>query len=268
MIAPMSIVIVGTGYMGSAIVHGLKRSSPTISIVVVETDAARRAEMSKAGIPTSIYLPNPITSDALILAIPPQAFLKFSDNNHHIKNYAGAIVSVMAGISINELQARLRQSQIYRAIPNLPCAVNEGMTVLIPAPHSTQDNDITVTKLFSRLGSLLFVEDESLIDNATALVGGGPAYISYFAAALIEYAETSGFDKASATLMVTQLLTGTSSLLESSQDPPMRLCEKVMTPGGTTQQAIKIFDDNQLGATIITGLKKSCARSTELGKRP
>lgn len=267
MTTPMSIVIVGAGYMGSAIARGLKRSVANISITLVETDPGRTIEMTNEKFIASEHLPNPITSDALILAIPPQAFLAFSESNPHIEKYTGAIISVMAGISIAALTARFNQPQIYRAIPNLPCAINEGTTVLISAPNPTLKHKATVTDLFSKLGTLLFVDEERLIDNATALVGGGPAYISYFASALIDYAIAAGFDKASATAMTTQTLIGTSLLLKSTQVTPMELCENVMTAGGTTQRAINLFNKKQIRTNIIDGLKKSCARSIELGRR-
>lgn len=114
---------------------------------------------------------------------------------------------------------------------------------------------------------MLIVNDEPLIDSATALVGGGPAYVSYFAAALIEYAISAGFDKTTATTITNTIFRGTSILLAANSEPPMRLCERVTTPEGTTQRAIHFFNEKQLRNIIVTGLEYACSRSKELGRR-
>jgi len=151
-------------------------------------------------------------------------------------------------------------------MPNLACAENEGVTIVLAAASVTQSNSKKVKNLLSGLGLLLFIQNEKLMNSATALVGGGPAYFSFFAAALYEYAISSGFEKASALLITAQLMSGTSRLLKLAQDDPIKLCERVMTPGGTTQQAVNIFEKNQIKKTIIDGLKTACARSVTLGR--
>lgn len=261
-----NIMIVGGGHMGSAIAFGLKRSSADMSITVVETDPTRRASIASAGISTQEELPNPLIDDVIILAIPPQAFLRFSESNAHIEQYTGVIISAMAGVRIWELTARLKSAQVYRTIPNLPCGINEGMTILVAAPRITLASIIVVNELLSKLGNLLAVKDEALLDSATALVGGGPAYIAYFAEAFTEYAVASGFDRSSAASITLQILRGSTATLEQCKEPAMNLCEKVMTPGGTTARAIDYFNIQGAQDTIIEGLKKACARSIELGR--
>lgn len=262
-----SIVIVGAGPMGSAIALGLTQSRTDLSVIIVESDPRRRDDMNGAGVPTIELLPNPITAEVIILSIPPQALPTFSNRNPHLNAYTGIIVSVMAGISISELTNQFKSSKICRAIPNLPCAINAGMTVLKFAPKTTKKHSKLVTGVFSKLGKSLLVDDEQLIDSATALVGGGPAYVSYFASALIEYATLSGFDIATATSMTNQVFLGTSALLEIKSESPTKLCERVMTPGGTTQQAINFFNQMNVRSILIEGLNYSCAGSRELGRR-
>ncbi|WLG37258.1 pyrroline-5-carboxylate reductase family protein [Pseudomonas rhodesiae] len=260
------IIVVGAGHMGSAIALGLRRANPESSILAIEPDAVRRASIINGGITAIEILPNPIASEVLFLATTPQDFSNFLEINPHIKKYKGIIISVMAGTCISELTDRLNCSQVFRAMPNLACAENEGVTIVLAAASVTQSNSKKVKNLLSGLGLLLFIQNEKLIHSATALVGGGPAYFSFFAAALYEYAISSGFEKASALLITAQLMSGTSRLLKLAQDDPIKLCERVMTPGGTTQQAVNIFEKNQIKKTIIDGLKTACARSVTLGR--
>ena len=41
--------------------------------------------------------------------------------------------------------------------------------------------------------------------------------------------------------MAIQTLRGATTLIESSLEPPMAICEKVMTPNGTTVRAINFL---------------------------
>ena len=67
--------------------------------------------------------------------------------------------------------------------------------------------------------------------------------------------------------MVVQTLRGSSELLDVYQEAPEKLCEKVMTQHGTTEQAIKLFNNQKMKAVIVEGLRQACARSKELGRR-
>ena len=262
------IIIVGAGHMGHAIALGLKRSNKNMLITAIDPNRTYEKEMKNAGISVMDTLPKSITSNVIILAIPPQAFVQFAHSNSQFEHYTGMTISVMAGINLSKLVTHLKTSQVCRAIPNLPCATNEGMSVLMCTSRTTQKNKHLVNDLFLKLGTVLTVRKENLIDAATALVGGGPAYISYFAQALIEYALLAGFDEANAYSMVIQTLRGTSALLDGHQESPARLYEKVMTPKGTTEQAINFFDSKKMQAIVIDGLKHANARSRALGRRP
>lgn len=266
MAALKNIAIVGAGHMGIAIALGLRRSNPNISIAIIDSDPEKYKNISGANISLLAGLPDAPTFEAMILAIPPQAFNSFSHNNPQLKSLSTLMISVMAGVTISELEKYLKTSQVCRAIPNLPCAINEGVTVLMPHPTITQKNKLLAIQILSQLGTLIMTQDERAIDDATALVGGGPAYISYFAEALIAYAVSAGFDKATAFSIVTQIIHGTSALLKTNTDTPETLCKKVMTPNGTTERAIDVLNNKQVKNIIIDALKSSSMRSTELGR--
>lgn len=262
---PIKILIIGAGHMGGAIAVGLKRSTQDISMTIIDTDPARRADMEELGIRTLETLPEQITSDVLILAVQPQKFASLSKDSPQLRQYDGLIISVMAGINTFQLSAHLNTNQICRAMPNIACAIGEGTTILVQQPLLTGRNHALAEIIFSSLGKIFVSKEEMLFDTATALVGGGPAYIAYFAASLIEYGISAGLDESLTTAMVIQTLRGTTALLESIPASPMTICEKVMTPNGTTVRAIHFFDSMQLRTIIMKGLKQSSVRSMELG---
>ncbi|NMX90950.1 hypothetical protein HBO03_07350 [Pseudomonas sp. WS 5086] len=67
--------------------------------------------------------------------------------------------------------------------------------------------------------------------------------------------------------MTIQTIRGTTTLLAENKNSPLEICKLVMTPKGTTEQAIKYFDQKQLGSLIVEGLSKACARSKTIGQR-
>jgi pyrroline-5-carboxylate reductase len=64
--------------------------------------------------------------------------------------------------------------------------------------------------------------------------------------------------------MATQVFAGSASLISASEKPPMQLCREVMTPGGTTERGIAVFDTAQLQRTVVEALDASASRSREL----
>ena len=62
--------------------------------------------------------------------------------------------------------------------------------------------------LINTTGKSVYVEDENMIDVATAVSGSGPAYVYYFMQAMIEAGLKMGFTLSQAELLVNQTFMG------------------------------------------------------------
>ncbi|MFD7448849.1 pyrroline-5-carboxylate reductase [Kitasatospora sp. NPDC059827] len=259
------VVVIGAGHMGTAIISGLLRRTPDLPLEIVETAESRaRLLHAEFGLePVARYRPQP--GDAVVLAIQPQAFEGFAADQEAGAFEGALVISVMAGVSIAAMTALLRTDRVVRAIPNTPSEVAQGMTVLCPGATVPVADVRTAERLLSSIGRALTVRDEALIDDATALCGGGPAFVAHIAGAFIDFAVTAGFDRAQARSMTTQVLRGTAELLDSTEHSPEELCRQVMTPGGTTEQGIFHFQELGLQSVLVGGLTRSADRSRELG---
>ena len=263
-----NILIYGAGHMGTAIVLGLMHKGYG-NLQIIDTSAERRNVLKERHDIDVLASPRSVNSrDIVILAIPPQAFAKFAENhpfsrqNQHI----GSVISVMAGIKITTISKLLGVSQVIRAIPNTPSEVFQGMTVFCSSKETKKESIEKAQDIFEAFGKAVQVSEESLIDPATAICGGGPAFVAYFADAIHSFASDSGFDMPSAVLMTTQILRGTADLIEATSKTPMQICQEVMTPQGTTEQGIWHFDENNLKSIVQSSLLKSTKRSCELSK--
>lgn len=258
-------VIVGCGHMGFAIARGLLEA-PSWEVVAVETDSERRALLSQTpGLTVSSTLTLQ-DDDTVVLAIPPQLFPKFAEKSRQQFVASGPVISVMAGLKAASIAEALGTLQVVRSIPNTPSEVFEGMTVFYAAPGVSHESVRRAEQLLEAIGQVMRVEQEDLIDEATAICGGGPAFISYIADAFCQFAASSGFTTTQARNMAIQVLRGTSALIESSGKPPMQLCQEVMTPNGTTERGIAAFEAVSLKGSIQEALQASAARSRELAQ--
>jgi pyrroline-5-carboxylate reductase len=107
--------------------------------------------------------------------------------------------------------------------------------------------------------------DESHLDPITATSGSGPAFVAYFAQAMIEEAILQGLSEEDAELLIAQTLIGTGTLMKSGWTT-RKIIETVASPGGTTEAGLKMLDDNGANRAIHHAIKFATAKAKELGK--
>ena len=261
------VVVIGAGHMGTAIIAGLQEKDAELRVDVVEIAAPRvRLIGERFGITArSRYEARP--GDTVILAVQPQQFEGFAAASPDgvFASEGALLISVMAGVGIASMTSLLGTPKVIRAIPNTPSEVSQGMTVMCCAPAVTEVEAERAEYLLSAVGRVLTVADEALIDDATALCGGGPAFVAYLADGLADFAVKAGFDPAQARLMACQVLRGTADLMESTGREAEELCREVMTPGGTTEQGVFHLRERGVRDALVEALRRSANRSRELG---
>ncbi|WP_326673356.1 pyrroline-5-carboxylate reductase [Streptomyces sp. NBC_01257] len=258
------LIIVGCGHMGLAIARGLLGGPPGPEIVVVDTDAERRKALAEYDGLTVTGELDIAEGDFVTLAVPPQVFADFADAERHRFTPRTPVLSVMAGLTSRSIAAALNTSQVVRSIPNTPSEVFEGMSVYFADAEVSADTVARAEALLGVIGKVLRVDAEELVDDATALCGGGPAFVSYIVDAFCRFAVSRGFSEEASREMTVQVFAGTAALIEESGKPPMQLCHEVMTPNGTTERGIAAFDAADLGGSVVAALAASARRSREL----
>lgn len=261
-----NIYILGAGNMGQAILFGLRKKFSVRHLKPIEICVERAASLAAFGFEVADRIESIDNDDVVVLAVPPQNFKSVVRDNQSLLGYGGTVLSVMAGVTVSELCGTLVHARIVRSIPNIPAEVGEGVT-LYYVQNNRDSNLIAVAEMiFGAIGVCIRVEDECQIDSGTALAGGGPALVAYFANALLLYAEYVGLNPESAWKVIAQLLYGTSLLLKSTNKMPMKLCDEVQTKGGTTEQAILVLEQHGLNEIVLLALAAAAKRSEALGR--
>ena len=120
--------------------------------------------------------------------------------------------------------------------------------------------------LLSAVGAVAWVDDETLIDVATAVSGSGPAYVFHMVEALAAAGAAEGLPNEVAQQLARQTIVGAGALLERSALDPETLRSNVTSEGGTTAAALStLMERGALQALMTRAVHAAAVRSRELG---
>jgi pyrroline-5-carboxylate reductase len=202
-------------------------------------------------------------ADVIIVAVKPQSFPEAA---RAYKNFIGPdplVISIMAGISLSDVEAALGVRRTVRVMPNLGLAVGYGASGYAPGSFATEDDMEVTCEIFSASGLAVRVAEDKINDVA-ALSGSGAAYIYYLLEALRDAATEDGFDPAPAAALARQTLLGAAKLLELEDAPPEELRRRITSKKGTTEAAIKKMAEMKFPEAVKAGYRANKARSEEL----
>ena len=140
------------------------------------------------------------------------------------------------------------------------------MTVFTDSQEVDRKVLFIIQNLINTTGKSLFIEDEEMINAATAISGSGPAYVYYFMNAMVNSAINIGFSTSEAEFLVQQTFLGATQLQNRSNLSNLEWIEKVSSKGGTTEAALNVFQLHELNDKINEGILKANSRAKELGK--
>ena len=269
---PPSLAFIGTGKMGGAILEGVAQAGADAPLIRATTQTEAAAELLRArGVDArSIEADHDANSwavagaDMVILAVKPHYILEVASSIAPALETDAVVVSVAAGLTTAQIEAVVDQA-VVRAMPNTPSQIQQGVTGIASGSRASADQVATVSDVFRSVGQVVVV-DESQINHLSALSGSGPAYLFYIAEKLIDVAIEHGFSQDQATTMVQGTLIGAAALLDSSGETPQALRQAVTSPGGTTEQAIAVLDEHQMGQIWSEAIARAVARAEQMAR--
>ena len=258
-----SLVVVGGGRMGTALVGGLLRAGhPPETIVVVEMDADQRSALTRAlpGVAVSLHV---VHGDGAVLAVKPAhaetACRQLADTG------PGRVLSIMAGVTLTRLSQWLGpDATVLRAMPNTPALIGCGMAAVSGGANATEADLVWAEGILEAVGQVVRV-DEPALDAVTAVSGSGPAYVFLVAEALIAAAVAAGLEPGVSRSLVLSTLSGSARLLIESGEDPEVLRAQVTSPGGTTEAAVAVLEGEDLRGAFARAVAAAARRSEELG---
>ena len=265
----MKILIIGGGNMGMTYAHAFLRSHITTKndLMILERSEEKWPELEKLDAGTVCKKPEDCLSraDLVILAVKPQDSAALFEKIRPMADPQQVFLSIMAGVKMQAIAEGLGISKIIRAMPNLPAQIGMGMTAFTSTDEVTRIELVMVQNLINTTGKSIYVDNETLIDAATAISGSGPAYVWLFMQALIQAGKKLGFNESQSELLVSQTFQGAIDLFHQSDFTCDEWIKKVASKGGTTEAALDSFAQTSLFQDIISGAEAAFERAKELG---
>ena len=272
--AGCSLLLVGCGKMGGAMLDGWLKAGTASRVVVVEPaglpDSVRgNPAVSPANGPAD--LPGGFVPDVVVLAVKPQVMEQVLPAYAALVRPGTVFLSIAAGKTIGFFETLLGDAAaVVRSMPNTPAAIGRGMTVAVGNAVVTEAQKSLSDALLSAVGEVAWVEDESLLDPVTAVSGSGPAYVFLLVETLAAAAIKAGLPAELAVRIARGTVAGSGELLARASEEAAVLRRNVTSPGGTTAAALGVLmgpDGNGgLFPLMEQAIAAATARSRELSK--
>ena len=263
----MKVAFLGGGNMANALISGLiAKGFDARAISVIEPSPAARERLAAHRVRVSTA-PDASTGDAdvLVLAVKPQ------DMRAALASLAGfseqkLVLSIAAGIRVESLSRWLGgHRKIVRCMPNTPALIGAGITGLYAAPEVTAEERSNAEAILRAVGEVVWVGDERLLDPVTAVSASGPAYVFWFVEQLASCAEKLGIPGEVARKLALHTVLGAAKLAAASSEPPETLRRNVTSKGGTTEAALKVFEEERMAESFARALEAASRRGAQLG---
>ena len=263
---------IGVGNMGGALARAVCKTAGAENLIVSDYSAEKAEEFSKE-LGCAAADNDTVAEKAkwIFLGVKPQVLPGVMESLRPVLSKRAQrdfiLVTMAAGISIAALEEMLGASvPVVRIMPNTPVSVGQGM-ILYTANDAVSENELSeFVSALSLAGKTDYIQEEE-IDAASVISGCGPAFMYMFLEAMQETGIRLGLDGEKARLYAQQTMLGAASLAMDSEESLETLRVRVCSPGGSTIEGVKVFQNRALSETVYEALGASYRRTKELGKK-
>ena len=263
----MKIALIGYGNIANALVNGMissEKISLSDELYVFHNNKKKIHQHDKCTFMCSGEKCGH-TFDIIFLCVKPNDIKTAINENQDLFVDNQVVVSVAAGVKIKTIKNLItRDSGVVRAMPNLCAVLNESITGFCSDNSVGDDKKKHIEEIFRSIGYVREIKEEEM-DSFTALFGSGPAYIMYFIESLMKCESFDSINEEDKSLLILNLLSSTSKMLlvtENIND----LRKKVTSKGGTTESAIKLFEDKDFMEIVREAIQEANKKSFNMSK--
>lgn len=261
------IGFVGGGNMASAIVKGLiskgtYKSSEIIVSVLREPSLGRIQDT--LGVDATLDNTEVATNcEIVVLAVKPHFIEMVLTEIKPYLTQNHIVVSIAAGITLEQIELYSNGAKCYRAMPNTPAAVNEGYTSICSNVSSSDSTMDKVLDIFNAVGKSTIIT-ESQMHAAIAVHGSSPAYVYMMIEAMGDAGVLLGLPRQQSYEMAAQSLIGAARMVLTSEQHPGFLKDQVTSPGGTTIEAVATLEERGFRSSLIEAMIAAANKSKSM----
>jgi pyrroline-5-carboxylate reductase len=231
----MRVGLIGSGNMARALARGW--GEPVLcSDAGSGRAAALVVELGGEAFATNLEVAE--RADLVVLCHKPAGLKAVAGE---IAEAAKAVASVLGATGTAALEDAYPGTPVFRLMPNTPVEVRRGIVCYTPAAGVDPAIEADVVALFSRLGTVVRVDD-GWFEAATAVAGVGPAYQALLAEAQVDAAVRHGLRADLAAELVAETMAGTAALLAARGYDTLAVRREVTSPGGSTARGLAALE--------------------------
>lgn len=256
--------VIGAGFMSTAIIGGAisSRFLAASEIAVTDKNEDAKNRISKKGVFVTDVKTVFAESEFVLFAVKPQNFaeLKGDAANSACKK----LISIMAGVKKEKIKTVFPGARVARCMPNTPCSVGSGAVGIDLSDYDDEKDATFIKDLFSSFAKIA-VLDESKLNAVTGISGSSPAYYYLFLKGIIEAGVKNGLDYETAKNFAVNTMIGAGKMVLDNSDKTLdELITAVCSKGGTTIEAIKVYENGNLGELTQKAVDACVKRAEEL----
>lgn len=265
-----TLAVVGCGTMGEAIVGGLLANRfITRDRVIATARRTERADQLTAAHGIRATVDNGTAcqeADVALVALKPQRLAAMLDQDAMRAALDGKLlISVAAGVTLEQIHSWLPRTAVIRAMPNTPCLIGEGMTVLARGP-GVEDAQVDLAKgIFRAVGRCIELEGKHM-DAVTSLNGSGPAFAYVMLEALADGGVMMGLPRDVALEIAAQMFQGAARMVLQTGFHPAALKDQVTTPAGSTIAGLLTMEDGRIRSVLARTIQEATKVASGLGQ--
>jgi len=267
------LTFLGCGSMNEAILSGILAGGlPAAQVTATVRRPERAAELrERHGI--SVLANNEDAeanrtavagADVVIIGVKPVGVAALLEEISSALPAGAVVISVAAAVSLQMLEAGLPAGQpVIRSMPNTPSKVGRGVVSISAGSSATEATMALAAELLSATGRVVQVPEDQ-VDAVSAVSGSGPAYAFYLAEAMARAGVELGLDPELSTVLARDTVAGAGYMLAEPGADAAALRRGVTSPNGTTEAAIRTFDEEDLPGVIARGARAAAERAAEI----
>lgn len=264
------LTFIGGGNMATSIVGGLIAEgydAKAITVCDPLPENLHKLQQEFAVQTTTDNAVGAANADTVLLAVKPQAMKTVCASVQPALQRNPLIISIAAGITLRQLNQLLGDElAIIRCMPNTPALLRAGASGLFANSHTNSEQRALGERILGAVGIVEWLDSEALIDAVTAVSGSGPAYFFLLMEAMINAGIEQGLTQEIARRLTIQTCCGAGLLAQNSDVDVAELRRRVTSPGGTTERAVQLFENNQFGSIVRKAITAAADRAREMAK--
>lgn len=257
--------------MGRAIASGLVSAGVVEAwqLILSDRDADAAREFATSLVGANAVQDNRAAgrdADIVLLCVKPNDVARAMQELGELPAHT-LLVSIAAGITLTTLeQLSGAHRPVIRAMPNTPCLIGQGHTVLSAGRAATAHHLQSVTQIFRALGTCQVLAEKHL-DAVTALSASGPAFVYVMIEALAAGGLACGLPRDVSTFMAARTALGAAAMVLDTGAHPAELRDQVSSPGGCTIAGLLALEDGGFRSVVSRAVEVTTRAASGLGSR-